>query len=157
METEPSVSIGLLQLARPSRHPERKIMIRLLPIALLFVAQTSAVPAAPVAPIAAGNWTISGDVQGFPINETCTLTQTDAKIAGTCTNGEKTQPTTGTVADKSITFSHPGEYQGEALTVTFSGQLDDSGKLSGTIDVQPLNFQGVFNATKAAAGTPPQS
>ena len=87
-------------------------MTRLLSIALLFVAQTAVVPAAPVAPVATGNWTITGDVQGYPITETCTLTQTDAKIAGTCTNGEKTQPTTGTVADKTITFSHPGEYEG---------------------------------------------
>jgi len=132
-------------------------MTRLLSIALLFVAQTATVPAAPVAPVATGSWTITGDVQGYPITETCTLTQTDAKIAGTCTNGEKTQPTTGTVADKTITFSHPGEYEGQPLTLTFAGQLDDSGKLSGTIDVQPLNFQGVFNATKSAAATPPQS
>jgi hypothetical protein len=129
-------------------------MTRILSIALLFAAQTATVPAAPVA---TGSWTITGDVQGYPITETCTLTQTDSKIAGTCTNGEKTQPTTGTVADKTITFSHPGEYEGQPLTLTFAGQLDDAGKLSGTIDVQPLNFQGVFNATKSVAATPPQS
>ena len=121
-------------------------MTRILSIALLAAAAFAADP------IATGTWTLTGDVQGYPINESCVLTQTDAAIAGTCTDSAKVdRVVTGKVTDKGFTFSHPSEYQGDPLTLTFAGALDPTGKLSGTIDVQPLDYQGTFSATKAAA------
>ena len=120
-------------------------MIRILSIALLAAAAFAADP------IATGTWTLTGDVQGYPINESCVLTQTDVAIAGTCTDSAKVdRVVTGKVTDKGITFSHPSEYQGDPLTLTFAGTLDPTGKLSGTIDVQPLDYQGIFSAIKAA-------
>ena len=120
-------------------------MTRILSFALLAAAAFAADP------IATGTWTLTGDVQGYPINESCVLTQTDAAIAGTCTDSAKVdRVVTGKVTDKGITFSHPSEYQGDPLTLTFAGTLDPTGKLSGTIDVQPLDYQGIFSAIKAA-------
>ena len=120
-------------------------MTRLLASTLLFAAAVA------TDPIAAGTWALTGDVKGYPVTESCILTQTEAVIAGTCTDsGKVARVVTGTVADKTITFAHPSEYQGDPLTLTFKGTLDAAGVLKGTIDVYPLDYQGTFSAAKAA-------
>jgi len=101
-------------------------------------------------PTVPGAWTIIGDVQGYPINESCTFAQDKEKIAGSCKNAEgKTFDTTVTVKDQKVVLVHGGEYQGQALTLTFTGVWNDKGELSGAIDVQPLNYDGTFTAKKA--------
>jgi len=119
-------------------------MTRLLASTLLFAAAVA------TDPIATGTWNITGDVQGYPVTESCVLTQTDATLAGTCTDsGKVVRAATGSVAEKTITIVHPSEYNGDPLTLTFKGTLDDSGTLKGTIDVYPLEYQGTFSAAKA--------
>ena len=114
----------------------------------LFLAATvtSTLVAQPTIP---GSWTITGDVQGYPVNEVCTFTQDKDKITGSCKDSEgKAYDTTVTVSDKKVVFSHAGEYEGQALTVTFTGIYNDKGELAGSIDVQPLNYDGTFTAKK---------
>ncbi|WP_419805640.1 hypothetical protein [Terriglobus sp.] len=99
----------------------------------------------------AGKWTIEGDVQGYPIHDVCTLTGPDTKLTGTCTMDSKDRETTGTFDGTTLTLKHAGEYNGQALTLTYTGKLQKDGTVSGDIDVQPLNYQGTFTATAAAA------
>ena len=115
--------------------------MRRLLLATLFAAMPAL--AAPLA----GTWKIDGDVQGYPIKETCTFTGADTALTGTCV-GEKTVAATATRKDDTVTLIHPGEYQGQALTLTFAGKLQADGSLRGTIDVQPLNYDGTFTATR---------
>jgi hypothetical protein len=121
-------------------------MKRVLPLLLL---STTALFAQPTVP---GSWTISGDVQGYPVNETCTFTQDKDKISGSCKGSDgKNYDTTVTVTDKKVVFVHGGEYEGQALTLTYTGTYNDKGELGGDIDVQPLNYAGTFTAKKADA------
>lgn len=120
-------------------------------ILCLMIASTSIVFAEPVVP---GSWTITGDVEGYPIRETCNFTQdkiqADGSIAGSCKNAEgKTYDTTVTVAEKKVIIVHGGEYQGDALTLTFTGTWNEKEELSGDIDVQPLKVSGTFTAKKS--------
>lgn len=101
-----------------------------------------------------GKWTIEGDVQGYPLHEVCTLSGTDAKLTGTCTTEGHDRETTGSFDGTILSLKHAGEYQGEALTLTYTGKLRKDGTVSGDIDVQPLNYQGAFTATKAAVRAP---
>jgi hypothetical protein len=117
---------------------------------LLFAALVSAGLLSTTADVS-GDWTISGDVQGVTISETCSFTQTEAKLAGKCINTGKTFATTGTVEDKKVVFKHAGQYQGDPLTLTFTGIIGDDGNLSGAIYVDPLAVDGNFAAKKAAA------
>jgi len=113
----------------------------------LVTASASMLLAQPVVP---GAWTITGDVQGYPINESCTFTQDNDKILGPCKNAEgKSFDTKVSVDEKKVVFVHGGEYQGEALTLTFTGTWNDKGELIGDIDVQPMNVSGTFTAKKA--------
>jgi hypothetical protein len=119
-------------------------MKRILCLVLASAATLLAQPAVP------GAWTITGDVQGYPINESCTFAQDKEAIAGSCKNAEgKTFDTKVMVSDQKVIFVHGGEYQGQALTLTFTGVWNDKGELSGAIDVQPLNYDGTFTAKKA--------
>jgi hypothetical protein len=133
-------------------------MVHLLP-RLLPIVLVSGFAFAP-APDLNAMWTLTGNVEGVTFTETCALTQADATLSGTCKDDVATHDVTGTVADQSVTFSHASQYQGQALTLTFVGRLDDAGALSGSVDVQPLGYSGTFSAIKAKPAppsTPPSS
>ena len=98
-----------------------------------------------------GAWTITGDVQGYPLQEDCTLVHTDAKLSGSCVSHGKTYDTTGTVDGTRVVFKHGGEYQGDPLTLTFTGILADAGTFNGSIFVDPMAVDGTFSAKKAVA------
>jgi hypothetical protein len=122
-------------------------MKRVLP--LLIFSFTTALFAQPAVP---GSWTITGDVQGYPITETCTFTQAAEKIAGSCTNSDgKTYDTTVTTDGTKVVIVHGGEYEGQPLTLTYTGTFNDKGDLSGSIDVKPLGYDGTFTAKKTEA------
>jgi hypothetical protein len=98
-----------------------------------------------------GDWRITGDVQGYPIDEACTLAHKDATLSGTCAAQGKNFPTTGTVDGNKVVFKHGGEYQGDPLTLTFTGVVADDGTFSGTIYVDPMAVDGTFAAKKQVA------
>jgi len=98
-----------------------------------------------------GDWTITGDVQGYPINEACTLVHKDAALSGSCATQGKKFATTGTVDGKKVIFKHGGEYQGDPLVLTYTGILADDGSFSGSIYVDPMAVDGSFAAKKSVA------
>ena len=121
-------------------------MKRVLPLLIL---STTALFAQPTVP---GSWTITGDVQGYPVNETCTFTQDKDKITGSCKGSYgKAYDTTVTINGQKVIFVHASEYEGQPLTLTYTGTYNDKGELSGDIDVQPLNYAGTFTAKKTEA------
>jgi hypothetical protein len=119
-----------------------------------------AVPAFAQAPAGAsitGTWLISGDVQGVGVSETCIVTQaTDGKLKGSCdVDGMGKYDATGSVTDKTVIITHPGTYQGQDLTLTYTGKINSDGGITGTIDVDPMAVTGSFSAKKSDAATPP--
>ena len=98
-----------------------------------------------------GDWVLTGDVQGVGVSDVCTLVQTDAKLAGSCSMAGKKYDTTGTIDDKKVTIKHAGDYQGQALTLTYTGVIADDGGFSGAIYVDPMGVDGTFTAKKAVA------
>jgi hypothetical protein len=131
-------------------------MKRFLPL-LILSASTLSATSAHAAPVPVpGAWTITGDVQGYPISEACTFTQ-DAqdktKITGSCINNGKTYDTTVKLDGEKVIFIHAGEYEGQALTLTYTATYNDKGELVGTIFVDPLGYDGTFSAKKADAKT----
>jgi hypothetical protein len=120
------------------------MMLALSIFALLHVA----VPADSIT----GKWVLKGDVVGNPLNTTCDIKQSDAKLTGVCVNEQgESHAITGEVKDGTITFQHGGDYQGEALTIIYSGKLETPTRLKGTITVRPFDASGTFTATPALA------
>jgi hypothetical protein len=119
-------------------------MKRILPLLIL---STSTLLAQPTIP---GSWTITGDVQGYAIKETCTFTQAKDKITGSCIVASgKAYDTTVTISDQKVVLVHASEYEGQPLTITYTGTFNDKGDISGGIDVMPLGYDGTFTAKKA--------
>jgi hypothetical protein len=120
----------------------------------LLVAAAPAVASAPDAVDVSGTWHISGEVSGQSVDDVCTLKQADTALTGTCNSMGKTWDTKGKVDGKTVSFTHDGQYQGDKITLTYTGKLASDGSLSGTLDVDPYAVTGSFAAKKDAAAAP---
>ena len=91
-----------------------------------------------------GNWTIDGDVQGNPVNMTCTIQQAaDAKITGKCLlNGSEQTEIDGTAKDSTFKFS----FTVQGYTLTYTGTLEGD-SMSGDIEVAGAN--GKFSGKRS--------
>jgi hypothetical protein len=99
-----------------------------------------------------GKWQLKGDVVGNPLDTTCDFKQAGATLTGSCVNETGAAvPITGTVKDGTVTFQHGGDYQGQELTIIYSGKIESPTKFTGTINVKPFDASGTFTATPVAA------
>lgn len=122
-------------------------------IALAFLAAVPAVAAAPDTTVS-GTWTISGDVQGTAVEESCTIVQQDLLLTGSCDTQSGKYDLKGKVDGKTVSYSHGGKYEGSDFVITYTGKLADDGTIGGTMDVDPFNVTGNFTAKKGAAVAP---
>lgn len=100
-------------------------------------------------PTATGTWEIKSEVMGNAGEEVCTLTQDGARIAGSCTGQDNAKrDVTGEVSGEKVTFRHDGDYEGQTLTITYTGKFETGTVLSGEVSVAPFNVEGTFKATK---------
>jgi hypothetical protein len=97
------------------------------------------------APSLTGNWTLHQSIAGNESDQQCKFVQTDKKLTGSC-KGEKEVAIAGTVDGKKVSWTYESEYNGSPLTLTYTATLDDSGKLAGSVDVQPYSVTGDFTA-----------
>ena len=116
---------------------------------LLELALVSALQLAPADSIS-GTWQVKGDVVGNAIDHPCTFRQAGAVLTGSCGEGAAL-PIKGEVKDGRITFQYASVYDGQAITVVFSGTLASATSLKGAINVQPFDVGGEFTATPVPA------
>ena len=121
---------------------------------LIFVLATAAAaaqtpPAVAPPAVVAGSWTVRADVSGNQSESNCTFTQKDAELSGGCTTDRGTVMLTGKVEGKTVSWQFDTQYEGQTLTVYYSGTSQSADKITGTINVQPMNVSGEFTATKA--------
>ncbi len=117
---------------------------------LLAVALLTAMHTAAAADSLPGVWQITGEVSGRPLNVTCTIKQAGTALSGSCTSVTDTPAAlTGEVKDGKVTFQYPTDYQGQVLTVVYSGTLTSPPQIKGTIEVKPMGAMGTFSAAPA--------
>ena len=97
-------------------------------------------------PSVTGKWAVHRNISGNEGDSTCSFTQTDKMFTGSCKSEDKEIAVKGTVDGNKVSWTFNTDYQGTPLTVTYTGTLDDSGKITGTVDVQPYNVSGDFTA-----------
>lgn len=111
---------------------------------LLPVFASSSAPAS-----VAGSWSLATNVQGNTSTPSCTFKQDGEKITGSCSAPNNTpSDVTGEVTDTKVTFRYVIEWEGQPLTLVFTGTLDSDTTMKGTIEVQPMGVPGEFTATK---------
>ena len=112
--------------------------------ALLFAASAFAADA----PNLTGQWNLHNSIANTESDQQCTFTQKDNAITGSCKSSEgKDLAVTGSIDGKKVTWKYDSDYNGTALTLTYTATLDDSGKITGSVDVQPFGVTGDFTAT----------
>jgi hypothetical protein len=98
------------------------------------------------APTLTGRWSVHTSVSGNEIDQECKFVQEDSKLTGSCKSTDKEVQITGGLDGKKVTWKYDSEYNGTALTATYTATIDDPKKISGTVDVQPYGVTGEFSA-----------
>jgi hypothetical protein len=96
-----------------------------------------------------GAWTVRADISGNQSESNCTLTQKDADLTGTCNSDRGSVTITGKVDGKTVNWQFDTQYEGQTLTVYYSGTSQSAEKITGSVNVQPMNVSGEFTATKS--------
>ena len=104
-----------------------------------------------------GQWAIHSNIAGNESDQVCKLVLIGNKITGTCKSQDKDLQVTGTVDGNKATWQYQSDYNGSPLTLIYTATLDDSGKITGTVEVQPFGVTGDFTATPAPASSPSAS
>jgi len=120
-------------------------MKKLLALSTLVIASSAF---AAGAPSLTGTWSIHNSIAGNESDQACKFVQTDNKLTGTCKSQEdKDLPITGGLDGKKLTWQYESDYNGSTLTLVYTATLDDSGKITGSVEVQPFGVTGDFTAT----------
>ena len=116
--------------------------------ALLFAASAFAAGA----PKLTGEWNIHNSIAGNESDQPCKFVFADDKLTGTCKSQEDKDVTiTGSLEGSKLTWKYESEYNGTPLTLIYTATLDDSGKIAGSVEVQPFGVTGEFTATPKEA------
>ncbi|MEO8334373.1 MAG: hypothetical protein ABI664_05345 [bacterium] len=119
---------------------------------LLALTLLAALHAAPAADSVSGKWQITGDVMGTPVKAICVIKQEGTALTGNCSDASnEPHPLTGTSQDGKVTFQYMVDYQGQPLTVVYSGTFAAPTQLKGNIEVKPMGAAGTFMATPVPA------
>ena len=111
---------------------------------LLLLAALPVLAADPVT----GSWKFALNVNGNTYPMACTLQQDGEKLTGKCASEAGENPLTGTIQGEKITFMHKTAYNGDMLTLTYTGTVTSATEMKGAIDVQPFAITGDFTGQK---------
>jgi hypothetical protein len=117
---------------------------------LLFAATAFAAGA----PNLTGKWQLHQNIAGHESDQNCSFVQSDAALTGTCKGtgqDDKDVQIKGSVDADKLTFQYETDYNGTPLTMKFTAPLNDSGKLVGTVTIDPFNVSGDFKVTRSSS------
>lgn len=97
----------------------------------------------------AGTWTVRADISGNQSESSCAFTQKESDLTGTCNSDRGSVMITGKVDGKTVNWQFDTQYEGQTLTVYYTGTSQSAEKITGSVNVQPMNVSGEFTATKA--------
>jgi len=97
----------------------------------------------------AGKWTLHYNISGNEGDLACTFDQSDKDFTGACKGDQGEVSVTGKVDEAKVTFQYKTEYNGDVLTIVYTGKLESPAKVSGTVDVQPMGVDGDFTLTQS--------
>jgi hypothetical protein len=94
-----------------------------------------------------GKWKIHNSIAGNESDMSCTFTQKDADLTGSCKSDNGEGKATGRVDGKNVTLTFESEYEGSPVTSKYSGTLDSAAnKIAGTVTVEQYSVDGEFTA-----------
>ena len=102
-----------------------------------------------------GSYNLHSSIAGNDSDSICSLSQADTQLTGSCKSDTGELKLNGTVDGKKVNFKINTEYNGEQLTLIYTGTMEDSGNVQGDVEVQPMGITGDFKLTLTKdAGSP---
>jgi arylsulfatase A-like enzyme len=98
-----------------------------------------------------GEWRVTGNIQGQPVNVKLNLIQTGNQLAGSGSVGPKKYPLIGSIDGSKVAFAHDSEYQEQIFTILWTGSIEENGTITGRGNFQPLGLTGTFTARRSEA------
>ena len=123
---------------------------RLLATAIVIASMAAVETDAQTADVA-GDWTftVTADLSGVT-TPAVTLEQDGETLSGHYSSENLGEADlTGTVNGSEVTFSFMADLLGQLAEVVYSGNLDENGEMSGTVDIGGGFLTGTFTATRA--------
>jgi hypothetical protein len=114
----------------------------------------AALPVLAADPSLVGSWKLSINVNGESHEASCTFKQDSGKLTGTCKGESGEGPLTGTVDGEKISWQHQLPYNGETLTLTYTGTISSATEIKGSVNVAPYDIAGDFTGQKAPDAAP---
>lgn len=115
----------------------------------LVLASAASIAVAADNPTLTGKYKIHTSIAGNDNDMTCTFTQKDSELTGTCQSEQQgALAITGKVDGKKVNWSYKSDYNGSPLTVRYEAVVDDATKFSGTTEVAEFGVSGDFTATQ---------
>jgi hypothetical protein len=97
-----------------------------------------------------GQWSVDGNLNGTPISFDCTFQQADKKLTGSCKAYQFSVTATGSVEEDTVQFSYIYNFAGEPYKCTYTGKLNGTSEVRGTIVVSGIEgSKGDFVARKS--------
>ena len=112
------------------------------------LALLAALPVLAADPSLVGSWNISINVNGETHAATCSFKQDGDKLTGTCKGEFGENPLTGQITAEKITWKHEVPYNGETLTLIYTGTISSATEIKGAVNVQPYDMAGDFTGQK---------
>ena len=116
---------------------------------ILILASLAPLAFGATTPNLAGQWKVHNSIAGNESDQDCTFAQTENKLSGSCKSEDREVQVTGSVEGKNVTWKYDTEYNGTAITLTYTASIEDAGKIAGSVEVEPYGVSGDFTATAA--------
>lgn len=107
-----------------------------------------ALSAAAADPSVVGKWNVATSIAGNDGSIKCTFTQNEAALTGTCTGDDGDHALTGKVDGNKVTWQYKMDYNGQPLTLVFTGTVNAEDQFDGTVEVDPMGVSGDFSAKR---------
>jgi hypothetical protein len=96
-----------------------------------------------------GQWTIHRSAGGKESTQSCTFTQNDDELGGTCTSDKGPIKASGKIDGKKVTWTVKTERDGNPLTIVYNGTVESASKITGTVTAVEFGIDGDFTATRS--------
>ena|SRR5215471_3753044 len=100
-------------------------------------------------PSLSGKWQVHLSIAGNESDQTCTLTQKENDLTGSCVTTRGTVQISGKIDGKKVAWVYKSEYEGNPLTINFAGTMDSPTKIAGSVKVEEFSVEGEFTAIPA--------
>jgi hypothetical protein len=95
-----------------------------------------------------GKWDVATSIAGTGGSAVCTFTQKEGALTGACTSDDGDHVLTGKIDGNKVTWQYVTDFNGQPLTIVFTGTVDSDKQFNGSVEVQPMGVTGDFAAKR---------